>query len=111
MPIDGTIRQKYRLDRTQLDLVTWQSVLEVKDVQDSDYATYECVAHNELGSARQQIVLGRPSAPDPPLGLRVVNVSHDSVTVSWQPGFDGGQQQVMGIAAPGSWALQFLKLC
>ena len=77
-----------------MDLVTWQSVLRVADVQPSDYATYLCVAHNELGSQQQQIVLGRPSAPDPPLGLQVVNVSHDSATVAWQPGFDGGQQQV-----------------
>ena len=77
-----------------MDLVTWQSVLKVKAVQPSDYATYECVAHNELGSQRQQIVLGRPSPPDPPLELKVVNVSHDSATLSWQPGFDGGQEQV-----------------
>ena len=74
--------------------MTWQSVLKVKAVQPSDYATYECVAHNELGSQRQQIVLGRPSPPDPPLELKVVNVSHDSATLSWQPGFDGGQEQV-----------------
>ena len=78
----------------QVDLVTWQSVLKVQDVQASDYATYECVAHNELGSQRQQIVLGRPSAPDPPLGLQVVNVTHDSATLSWQAGFDGGEEQV-----------------
>ena len=78
----------------QVDLVTWQSVLEVQDVQLSDYTVYECVAHNELGSQRQQIELGRPGAPDPPLGLRVVNVSHDSATLSWQPGFNGGLQQV-----------------
>ena len=74
--------------------MTWQSVLEVQDVQLSDYAAYECVAHNQLGSQRQQIVLGRPGAPDTPLGLKVVNVSHDSATLSWQPGFDGGQEQV-----------------
>ena len=78
----------------QVDLVTWQSVLRIEDVHSPDYATYECVAHNELGSQRQQIVLGRPSPPDPPLGLKVVNVSHDSATVSWQPGFDGGVPQV-----------------
>ena len=74
--------------------MTWQSVLKIRDVQPSDYATYECVAHNELGSQRQQIVLGRPSAPDPPLELKVVNVSHDSAMLSWRPGFDGGQEQV-----------------
>ncbi|XP_043190544.1 nephrin-like isoform X2 [Amphibalanus amphitrite] len=92
--IDGTIHQKYRLAQSQLDLQTWQSVLRIKDVQSSDYATYECVALNELGSQRQQIELGRPSAPDPPLGLKVVNVSHDSATVAWEAGFDGGQKQM-----------------
>ncbi|XP_043210989.1 nephrin-like [Amphibalanus amphitrite] len=85
--------KKYQQKDTQIDLVTWQSVLRIKDVQPSDYATYECVALNELGSQRQQIELGRPSAPDPPLGLKVVNVSHDSATVAWEAGFDGGQEQ------------------
>ena len=31
--------------------------------------------------------------PDPPYGLNVVNVSHDSITVSWEAGFDGGLEQ------------------
>ncbi|XP_037082293.1 nephrin-like isoform X2 [Pollicipes pollicipes] len=88
---------KYQLEYTQLDLVTWQSVLKIKDVQASDYATYECVAHNELSSRRQELVLGRPSSPDPPMGLKAVNVSHDAVTLSWYPGFDGGLPQTFRI--------------
>ncbi|XP_037082277.1 nephrin-like isoform X2 [Pollicipes pollicipes] len=95
--IDGTIYSKYQLTYAQVDLVTWQSVLKIKDVQVSDYATYECVAHNELSSRRQELVLGRPSSPDPPTGLKVVNVSHDTATLSWSPGFDGGLLQMYRI--------------
>ncbi|XP_037078243.1 nephrin-like [Pollicipes pollicipes] len=94
-PIDETVAaNKYQLLYTQLDLVTWQSVLKIKDVQASDYATYGCVAHNELSSRRQELVLGRPSSPDPPTGLKVVNVSHDTATLSWSPGFNGGLSQM-----------------
>ena len=35
----------------------------------------------------------RTGKPDPPYGLNVVNVSHDSITVSWEAGFDGGLEQ------------------
>lgn len=32
------------------------------------------------------------SAPDTPTLLNVANVTHDSVTLTWQPGFDGGMK-------------------
>jgi len=31
--------------------------------------------------------------PDSPYDLRFVNATHDSVTLSWKPGFDGGLPQ------------------
>jgi len=31
--------------------------------------------------------------PDSPYGLRFINATHDSVTLSWQPGFNGGLPQ------------------
>lgn len=56
----------------------------------SDYGEYECEARNEEGIAKSIIVLNVTSAPDPPLSMTVLNVTHDSVTISWVPGFDGG---------------------
>lgn len=74
--------------------MTWESVLEVKDLRESDYATYECTAQNELSSRRHRIVLERRRPPDQPSHLGVVNVTHDTATVSWRAGFDGGELQV-----------------
>lgn len=31
--------------------------------------------------------------PDSPYNLRVLNATHDSVTLTWQPGFSGGVDQ------------------
>ena len=31
--------------------------------------------------------------PDMPYNLQLVNATHDSITVSWTPGFDGGSEQ------------------
>ena len=33
------------------------------------------------------------SRPDPPTGLKVTNVTHNSVHLTWSPGFHGGMDQ------------------
>lgn len=73
--------------------MTWESILLVKNVHSGDYGAYECVARNELADARHTVHLNVTSAPDPPTGLHVVNFTHDSVTLTWIPGFDGGYDQ------------------
>jgi nephron len=70
----------------QLDLVTYETVLLVKHVRSSDYGGFECVARNDIGFATTTIRLDVTSAPDPPSALTVLNVTHDSVTISWIPG-------------------------
>lgn len=37
-----------------------------------------------------RLFLGRP---DPPTGLQVASVTHNSVTLQWTAGFDGGLEQ------------------
>lgn len=39
------------------------------------------------------LVESGPRHPDTPLSLQLVDVSHDSVTLNWFPGFDGGLPQ------------------
>lgn len=73
--------------------MTWESTLLVKDIQTKDYGSYECIARNELSDERHTIRLDVTSAPEPPVGFHVVNFTHDSVTLSWIPGFDGGYEQ------------------
>lgn len=50
------------------------------------------MARNELGFATSSPRLEVSSAPDPPSLLTAVNVTHDSVTLVWTPGFDGGMK-------------------
>ena len=78
----------------QEDLVTWQSVLKVTSVVTADYGDYVCVARNELNFQRQEIVLGGTTSPDPPIEVKALSVTHNSVHLSWTPGFDGGLIQV-----------------
>ncbi len=86
--------KKYTIEATnQLDLVTYQSVLIITGVTTADYGSYECVARNELGFDAITIQLNRTSKPDPPLALRVINITTVSVTLRWIPGFDGGLGQ------------------
>jgi hypothetical protein len=42
-----------------------------------------------MGFATITVKLDVTSAPDAPTSLSVLNVTHDSVTVGWVPGFDG----------------------
>nr|CAD7404434.1 unnamed protein product [Timema poppensis] len=76
----------------QVDLVTYESVLLVQHVRPADYGGYECVVRNEIGFATTTVRLDVTSAPDTPSSLTVQNVTHDSVTLSWVPGFDGGME-------------------
>lgn len=67
-----------------------ESTLIITHVTSTDYGNYECVARNELGFSTSSPRLEITSAPDTPSLLTVVNVTHDSVTLTWIPGFDGG---------------------
>lgn len=88
--VNGT---KYRMEIQKVDLVIWEGILYVNSIQSKDYGQYDCIARNELGFATWKIQLNGTSAPDPPLSPRILNYTHNSVLLSWSPGFDGGLQQ------------------
>uniref|UniRef100_A0A182QWF6 Nephrin n=1 Tax=Anopheles farauti TaxID=69004 RepID=A0A182QWF6_9DIPT len=83
---------KYRALQHQLDALTYESILLIERVSSVDYGEYECRAKNELGTGSGVGRLDVKSAPDPPSTLSVLNVTHDSVTLGWEPGFDGGHR-------------------
>uniref|UniRef100_UPI00398EBCB7 nephrin n=1 Tax=Pristiophorus japonicus TaxID=55135 RepID=UPI00398EBCB7 len=58
-----------------------------------DYATFTCTAQNPLGIDLFDIQLVRTSRPDPPTGLKILSKTHNSVTLAWRAGFDGGLEQ------------------
>ncbi|XP_032571137.1 nephrin isoform X1 [Drosophila sechellia] len=88
LPINRTY--KYEVEERKIDSLTYESTLIVDKVAPADYGAYECVARNELGEAVETVRLEITSQPDPPLSLNILNVTHDTVTVAWTPGFDGG---------------------
>ncbi|XP_029115932.1 nephrin [Scleropages formosus] len=58
-----------------------------------DYAIFTCIARNTLGEDRLDIQLLSTNHPDPPSDLRLASVTHHTVTLQWNAGFDGGLQQ------------------
>ncbi|XP_052843338.1 nephrin isoform X2 [Drosophila gunungcola] len=88
LPINRTY--KYEVEERKIDSLTYESSLIVDKVAPADYGAYECVARNDLGEAVETVRLEITSPPDPPISLNILNTTHDTVTVAWTPGFDGG---------------------
>uniref|UniRef100_A0A182M318 Nephrin n=1 Tax=Anopheles culicifacies TaxID=139723 RepID=A0A182M318_9DIPT len=83
---------KYHTIQRQIDPLTYESILLIERISSADYGEYECRAKNDLGSGAGTGRLDVKSAPEPPTTLIVLNVTHDSVTLGWEPGFDGGHR-------------------
>lgn len=91
-PLNVNQSSKYSAEYRQIDPLSYESILVIERVAPADYGKYECAATNELGTTREFINLEITSPPEPPSNLTVLNVTHESVTVSWSPGFDGGMK-------------------
>ncbi|CAB0042243.1 unnamed protein product, partial [Trichogramma brassicae] len=81
---------KYSLTYTNLSVLYSQSILTVYKVEQSDYGKYECIAQNKYGQDLQTVGLDVTSPPDEPVDLEAHNITHNSVTLAWKSGFDGG---------------------
>ena len=69
----------------------------MKNVSSKDYGIFDCIAQNEMGLERYSIYLNVTSRPDPPSYLKILNVTYNSVNLTWTPGFDGGFNQTFKI--------------
>uniref|UniRef100_A0A673J090 NPHS1 adhesion molecule, nephrin n=1 Tax=Sinocyclocheilus rhinocerous TaxID=307959 RepID=A0A673J090_9TELE len=58
-----------------------------------DYAVFTCTVHNSMREDSLDIQLLSTNHPDPPSDLKLLRVDHNSVTLEWMPGFDGGLTQ------------------
>ncbi|XP_073965682.1 nephrin adhesion molecule sticks and stones isoform X2 [Choristoneura fumiferana] len=81
---------KYFAEYHKNDAVTYTSILLINDVMSSDYGSYECGARNDLGFSTASVKLDITSAPDQVMSISVSNITYNSVTLEWVPGFDGG---------------------
>uniref|UniRef100_A0A8C4WWZ1 Ig-like domain-containing protein n=1 Tax=Eptatretus burgeri TaxID=7764 RepID=A0A8C4WWZ1_EPTBU len=58
-----------------------------------DFGTFTCTARNALGEDKLHIQLVKTSSPEPPTRLQLVTHTHNSVTLTWIAGYDGGFEQ------------------
>lgn len=77
----------------QLDSITYESILSIHGIEPHDYGTYQCKATNSMGFRTHDVHLAVPGKPDPPLSISLVNTTHNSATITWEPGFDGGKRK------------------
>lgn len=83
---------RFNIETKQIDSLTYESNLIIEKVANSDYGNYECSARNRLGESKENVRLDVTSKPDTPITLNVLNATHDTVTIAWTPGFDGGMK-------------------
>lgn len=90
---------RYTIEDTQkIGLFEYESHLIIHNSSSADYDNYNCVARNELGDDSNLISLDGISSPDVPYDLQFVNATHNSITLAWKPGFDGGAPQWFQVA-------------
>ncbi|XP_076762632.1 sticks and stones isoform X2 [Xylocopa sonorina] len=88
--LPNVTEHKYAISHTDLSKLVSKSTLTIFRVTSNDYGKYECRAMNRMGQSTDIIHLDVTSPPDKPSDLEVYNVTHDSVTLTWKRGFNGG---------------------
>nr|QRF78289.1 nephrin [Terebratalia transversa] len=86
----NTSLPKYSTETKDVDLAKYQSSLYVHNVTKEDYGEYRCIGKNDLGTDSIVIDFDGQSKPDSPFDIKIVNTTHNSITIKWQLGFDGG---------------------
>ncbi|XP_052273577.1 nephrin-like isoform X3 [Dreissena polymorpha] len=88
---------KYEIQEKVTESIEFENVLLIKNVQKSDYGMYQCIVTNEKGEDRLPVVFDDTTKPDPPRDVEFVNATHNSLTVRWKAGFDGGLTQTFRV--------------
>ncbi|XP_077276716.1 sticks and stones isoform X2 [Temnothorax americanus] len=88
--LPNATEDKYSITHSDLSELYSETMLTIYHVRSQDYGKYECRAQNKMGLSTDDILLDVTSPPDKPSDLEVYNYTHDSVTLAWKRGFDGG---------------------
>ncbi|XP_050465209.1 nephrin-like isoform X4 [Cataglyphis hispanica] len=88
--LPNATENKYSITHSDLSELYSETTLTIYHVRSQDYGKYECRAQNKMGQSMDEIHLDVTSPPDKPSDLEIYNVTHDSVTLIWKRGFDGG---------------------
>lgn len=79
-------------------LLKFQGVLYISSLDRFDYQhPVKCFAINRYGEDAVEIWISPPTAPDTPTSLRVSNITKNSLSFKWIPGFDGGSEQIFEV--------------
>lgn len=76
----------------------FESILELRNLEESDYRLYSCSARNTIqrnkaGIATVQIQLQSKGPPNVPISAKILNRGVNWIQVGWLSGFDGGECQ------------------
>ncbi|XP_054261719.1 hemicentin-1 isoform X2 [Macrosteles quadrilineatus] len=85
---DGHYEINTTVNQSGGDIFT--SVLQISNIQGSDYGDYSCKVHNAIGKVTTTIRLQPKGPPEKPEALVATAVGHNYVTLKYTPGFDGG---------------------
>lgn len=92
------ITGRIRIEPLQtLEEEVYKSTLTVDSPNESDLGDYRCSATNLIGDSSKNLSLVRRGVPDAPKNLKQKDVTFDGVTLSWEPGFDGGHPQTFTV--------------
>ncbi|CAF0928865.1 unnamed protein product [Rotaria sordida] len=70
------------------------SYLIIQQLQSNfDYGFYSCNASNKLGKNSTTIQLRSKDIPETPTNVNITSLTYSSISLKWQPGFDGGWPQ------------------
>ncbi|XP_063441926.1 synaptogenesis protein syg-2-like [Mytilus trossulus] len=73
----------------------YQGELKIVNVVKANYGSYICEVANKNMTVTDMFTINvdGTSIPDAPYDLKFINSTHDSITVAWKPGFNGGLTQ------------------
>lgn len=89
-PLEMSSEGHYEITSASDNGDVYSSVLKMSHIRDVDYGTYTCKITNTLGGVNAVLRLQAKGAPENPLAVSATSLGHNYVTLSWEPGFDGG---------------------
>lgn len=89
-PLSMSSEGHYEINTTTDNNDIYTSVLRINRISHQDYGEYLCRVGNTLDTIRAPIRLQPKGSPDKPMNLKAVDSGPNSITLSWDPGFDGG---------------------
>jgi len=83
----------FKTNVTELKDDIYRGLLKIERVEESHYGEYYCKASNAMGVKRTLINLQPKGKPEQPSNVRAVYKGYDTITLTWEEGFNGGYEE------------------